>query len=251
MLRRNNKNMSWKQTKLLRWYEQNPFARSAFESKPFCLFDFVRSKVRLAAREFCLLYLCVVFVSGLWEWMTNDTEGSTSRSPKLWERFDLSLLLTCAISLHTYSNSWLNPSLFTRHFFHLRAFAFSLFWSIFQDKDLLFTQKEPFRWHLVVWERNGYESHMTMYSIKAAWGASSRNGSAQKCTNACTQTSLLASPTLHKYWISSHKKLNFKSLWLWFSAKAHVSRKTSSSVLTAGQQVKIYFSFRREVYQYL
>lgn len=68
-----------------------------------------------------------VFLSGLWEWMTNDTEGSTSRSLKLWERFDLSLLLTCAISLHTYSNSWLNPSLFPAPFFHQCAFAFSLF----------------------------------------------------------------------------------------------------------------------------
>lgn len=59
-----------------------------------------------------------VFLSGLWEWVTNDTEGSTSCTLKLWERRDLSPLLTCAISLHTYSNSWLNPSLFLCHFFN-------------------------------------------------------------------------------------------------------------------------------------
>lgn len=58
-----------------------------------------------------------VFLSGLWERMTNDKEGLTSHSLKPWERYDLSLLLTCAISLHTYSNSWLNLSLFPRHFF--------------------------------------------------------------------------------------------------------------------------------------
>lgn len=109
-----------------------------------------------------------VFLSGLWEWMTNDTEGSTSRSLKLRERFDLSLLLTCAISLHTYSNSWLNPSLFPVPFFHQCAFAFSLFWSIFQDKDLLFVQRSHLDDNPVVWEGNGYESHMTMYSIKSS-----------------------------------------------------------------------------------
>lgn len=58
-----------------------------------------------------------VFLSGLWEWMTNDTQGSTSHCLKLRERYDLSLLLTCVISLHTYSDSWLNPSLFLLHFF--------------------------------------------------------------------------------------------------------------------------------------
>lgn len=51
--------------------------------------------------------------------------------------------------------------------------------------------------------------------LKAAWGVSSRNGCAQKCTNACIQASLLqlgslpVSPTPHKYWISSNTNLQF------------------------------------------
>lgn len=68
-----------------------------------------------------------VFLSALWEWMTNDTEGSTSRSPERRGRYDLSLRLTCAISLHTYSNSRLNPSLSPHRLFHRHAFAFPLF----------------------------------------------------------------------------------------------------------------------------
>lgn len=71
-----------------------------------------------------------VFLSGLWERMTNDTEGSTSRSLKLRERYDLSLWLTCAISLHTYSNSWLNPSRSLHHFsisVHLHSPCFDLY----------------------------------------------------------------------------------------------------------------------------
>lgn len=109
-----------------------------------------------------------VFLSGLWEWMTNDTEGSTSRSLKLWEGYDLSLWLTCAISLHTYSNSRLNPSLFPASFSHHCAFAFSLIWSIFQDKDLLFIQRSHLNSTLLVWKGNGYESHMTMFPIKSS-----------------------------------------------------------------------------------
>lgn len=89
--------------------------------------------------RFHLLIFALVFLSGVWEQMTNNTEGSTCRSLKVRERYDLSLWLTCAISLHTYSNSWLNPSF--SHFSHHSAFAFSLFWSILQDKDLLFIRR--------------------------------------------------------------------------------------------------------------
>lgn len=89
--------------------------------------------------RFHLLIFALVFLSGVWEQMTNNTEGSTCRSLKVRERYDLSLWLTCAISLRTYSNSWLNPSF--SHFSHHSAFAFSLFWSILQDKDLLFIRR--------------------------------------------------------------------------------------------------------------
>lgn len=120
--------------------------------------DILKNKVKTAAWDSISSFYTLVFLSGLWERMINDTEGSTSRSLKLQERYDLSLWLTCAISLHTYSNSWLNPSLFPDRFSHQSAFAFSPFWSISQDKDLLFIQRSHLDGTLEVWEQRGLES---------------------------------------------------------------------------------------------
>lgn len=198
-----------------------------------------------------------VFSSGLWEWMTNDTEGSTSRSLKLWQRYDLSLWLTCAISLHTYSNSWLNPSLFSRHFFHQCAFAFSLFWSIFQDKDLLFIQRS----HLNGTRECGKGMDINLIwqciRLKAAWGVSSRNGCAQKMHQ---HKSFLLSGSADKpqapHQINS--ELALTKIYSFVSVEFHVCiavilgnchRKTSSAVLTGRQQVNIYCCFCWEVYQ--
>lgn len=109
------------------------------QCKPLWTFAFLKSKVKSVAWDSISSFYALVFLRGVWEHMSNDTEGSTSRSLKVPERYDLSLWLTCAISRHTYSSSWLNPSLFLEHFPHRSAFAFSPFWSILQDKDLPFT----------------------------------------------------------------------------------------------------------------
>lgn len=130
------------------------------QCKPLWTFAFLRSKVKSVAWDSISSFYALVFLSGVWEQMTNDTEGSTSRSLKVPERYDLSLWLTCAISLHTYSNSWLNPSLFRGHFSHHSAFAFSPFWSILQDKDLLFIRRSHLDPGGV---GTGYGSHTMMY----------------------------------------------------------------------------------------
>lgn len=126
-----------------------------------------------------------VFLSGLSDWMTNDTEGLTSHCLKLWERYDLSLLLTCVIFHHTYSNTWLNPSLFPCLFFLQCAFAFLLFWSIFRDKDLLFIPRSHLDCKPLVWGGMGMNLIWQCTRLKAAWGLSSRNGCAQICTYIC------------------------------------------------------------------
>lgn len=123
---------------------------------------FLRSKVRPTSRDAVSSLYALVFLSGLWERMTNDTEGSTSRSLERQERYDLSLWLTCAISLNTYSNSSLNPSLFWGHFPHRSAFACSQVWSILQDKDLLVIQRSHLDGTLEVRKQDKYKSQMRM-----------------------------------------------------------------------------------------
>lgn len=86
------------------------------QCKPLWTFAFQKSKVKSVAWDSISSFYALVFLPGVWEQMTNDTEGSTSRSLKVPERYDLSLWLTRAISLHTYSKSWLNPSLFQGYF---------------------------------------------------------------------------------------------------------------------------------------
>lgn len=150
-------------------YEQNAFAPSPSESKSLWSFDFFREARSERLPEILVSSIYVfVFLSGLWEQMTNDTEGSTSRSLKLRERYDLSLWLTCAISLRTYSNSWLNPSLFRCHFFisvPLHSPCFDLYSGI---KICCLYKGSHLDGTPVVWERNRYESLMTMCSIKSS-----------------------------------------------------------------------------------
>lgn len=128
-----------KSLKKKRWNQHGNMSPSPSSIRAALNICFSEKQGQKCCLRFHLLIFALVFLSGVWEQMTNNTEGSTCRSLKVRERYDLSLWLTCAISLHTYSNSWLNPSF--SHFSHHSAFAFSLFWSILQDKDLLFIRR--------------------------------------------------------------------------------------------------------------
>lgn len=139
--------------------------------KSLCSFDFPGRKVRIAPRVSVASISAFVFLSGLWERMTNDGAPSTSRSLKLWERYDLSPLLTCDVSLHTYSNSWLNPSLFPCIIFS--SVCFWIFHILIYILVLGFAvyMMGPFTCHAADWGGNEYESHISMCSIKVSVGS--------------------------------------------------------------------------------
>lgn len=109
------------------------------QCKPLWTFAFQKSKVKSVAWDCISSFYTLVFLPGVWKQMTNDTEGSTSRSLKVSERYDLSLWLTRAISLHTYSKVMTESISFPGLFFPITLpSAFPWFWSVLQDKDLLF-----------------------------------------------------------------------------------------------------------------
>lgn len=198
-----------------------------------------------------------VFLSGLWEWMTNDTEGSTSRSLKLRERYDLSPWLTCAISLRTYSNSWLNPSLFRCHFFISVPLHSPCFWSIFRDKDLLFIQREPFRWNpSCVGKERIWISHDNVFHWKQREAWAGERGCAQKYTNMHTVFTVrlwAGTPPVHQphtnIELAQTKELQFSKKWILIALT--LGRKTSSAASTGREQVRFSCSFPREVDQHL
>lgn len=101
LLCRNNKKLFWKQTHWQEDMRKKPLLFLLLNPSHFVCWIVWEARSELLPEISISSIYAFVFLSGLWEWMTNDTHGSTSRSPKLWERSDLSLLLTCAISLHT------------------------------------------------------------------------------------------------------------------------------------------------------
>ena len=81
---------------------------------------------------------------------------------------------------------------FSSHFFIAALLDSPLLGAIFQDKDLLFIQSMHLECTLAAREGNGYESYMTMYSIKSSMRREfDKNGYAQKCSSTCIQASLL------------------------------------------------------------
>lgn len=107
-----------------------------------------------------------VFLSALWEQMTNDKERSTSCSLKRQEKCDLSLLLTSTTFLC--SDSLLNLSLFSRHFSSV-TFVFFLTFDLYSQIEGCHLKKVAILiasrsvWREIIWIVNDN-------LLKAAWG---------------------------------------------------------------------------------
>ena len=126
--------------------------------------------------ESARFWLCLIFFplfsSG---WLMTHEDGQASAGSA--RRYDLSLGITCAISLHDYSNSWLNPFLYLRPFLLfssssdcLTRLPLTVFFSSILEKKKVF-----------MCDINSYESQRTMMD------SSERNTR----SNFCVQDSML------------------------------------------------------------
>lgn len=161
------------------------FVPSASGSQTFCSFDSLRSKVRTAARDSCLLHSWFYIFIGFLRVAERHTEIGKPQ-PQSVRRYDWSQRLAWAISLHT-DSCW-NPSLLPCDLF-IRVTLHSpcldlYFWikNCYFDKGSLSTA--PQSWG------PGMDLQWWCISLKPAWGASWSDGCAQQFINTVTVQTL-------------------------------------------------------------